>query len=448
MRRRDPTAARTGLSLRVPLMVAVSSLGLFLTPLVAWVGVLFTLCVLAVLTLWIVMEARLLKRSDGLAVARTVDPVLSLGTPNLVRLTLSHSAPTALDVEVLDEPPLDFTGDPGALRLKAEPRRTYTVDYHVTPVKRGDYQFGNLHVRVRCGMGMLVRTRIVPASRLVKVYPNVQQNRSLMLLARAQRMNAMGLRRMKQLGQGMEFNALRDYVPDDPLRTVDWKATARRGSLITREYDVERNQTVILALDLGRTMASMTSEGITKADTAINACMLLSHVALEHDDRVGLFCYAARPIAWTPPGKGAGHIARIADTLYPLLPRVEESDTRTALTLLAHKQTKRSMVFLFTDLIDPVSSRALLTDVGMLARKHLVVCVALSDYELPQLLEREPQRPEDLYEQTVAMEIQRDRRAALAALEALHVVTIEATPANLTVQTVNRYLRLKREGRL
>ncbi len=448
MKRRDPAAARTGLSLRVPLIVAVSSLGLFLAPWIAWVGVLFTVCILVALLLWMAVEARLLRHADGLMIARTVDPVLSLGTPNAVRLTLSQPAPLFLDVEVLDEPPLGFAGDAGEYRLKAEARRTYTTHYHVVPLKRGDYQFGNLHLRARCGLGLMVRTRVVQATQWVKVYPNVQQNRSLMLLARAQRMNAMGLRRMKQLGQGMEFSALRDYVPDDPMRTVDWKATARRGALITREYDVERNQTMILALDLGRTMASVTHEGITKADTAINACMLLSHVALEHDDRVGLLCYAARPIAWTPPGKGAGQIARIADTLYPLQPRIEESDTRSALTMLAHKQTKRSMVFLFTDLIDPVSSRALLTDVAMLARKHLVVCVALSDYELPQLLEREPEHADDLYEQTVAMEIQHDRRAALAALEALNVVTIEATPANLTVQTVNRYLRLKREARL
>jgi uncharacterized protein (DUF58 family) len=242
-------------------------------------------------------------------------------------------------------------------------------------------------------------------------------------------------------------------VPDDSPRHIDWKATARRNSLITREYDIEQSQNIMILLDIGRNMASRTLEmdgtlGITKADCAINASVLLAHVAAQTDDRVGLFCFARGPIAYIPPGKGAAQSRRLLEALYPLQPRIEEPGYYENFMLVSQKQRKRSLIFIFTDLIDAEASNRLISSVGLLTRKHLVVCVALSDYELPTIIDSTPKRSSDLYTQAVALSMVRERKNALLRLSAQGVVTIDATPADLSISTVNKYLQLKREARL
>ena len=285
------------------------------------------------------------------------------------------------------------------------------------------------------------------------MYPDVTQIKTHLLLARENRVAMLGLRRSRMLGQGQEFERLRDYVPGDSMRHIDWKATARRRSLITREYDVEQSQNIMIMLDLGRTMASRTSEadgtlGMSKADYAINAWVMLAHVAAQSDDRVGLFCFAGEPISFLAPGKGSRQAAALMEALYPLQPKTEESDYFKNLTFIAHKQPKRALVFLFTDLIDPESSRLLIKSMALLVKKHLVVCVALADYELPSIIDSEPCRASDIYAQTVALGIIRERKKALAQLANLGVVTVDATPSDLTVAAVNKYLQLKREARI
>ena len=287
----------------------------------------------------------------------------------------------------------------------------------------------------------------------VKVYPDILQTKKHLLLARENRVVQMGLRRSRIYGQGQEFERLRDYVPDDSPRHIDWKATARRRILTTREYDIEQSQQIMIMLDIGRSMASHTIEqdgstGITKADCAINAAVLLAHVAALADDRVGLFCFAADPVVYVPPGKGTPQAARLMEALYPLQPRIEEPAYHDNFLYLAHRQKRRSLIFLLTDLIDPTASKSLISSVRLLTLNHLVVCVALADYELPAIIEGDATKPTDLYAKTVASNIVRDRRKALGQLMNQGVIAMDASPSDLLVTTVNKYLQLKREGKL
>ncbi len=416
---------------------------------VLWLGAgyLVFLVVMAVLDyLWV-------RDSRECTASRERETVLSLGEPNPIWLDVAHAGRASLHVSLRDEPPLEFEASARQIDLEIRPEERARVNYKVTPPERGDYRFGDLYARYTSRLGLVMRQQRVACEAPVKVYPDVLATKKHLILARQNRAVMMGLRRSKLLGQGQEFERLRDYVPDDPLRLVDWKATARRGSLITREYDVEQSQQIILALDMGRTMASRAenpdgSIGMTKADYAINASVLLAHVSAQSDDRVGLFCFARSPIAFVPPKKGHSQVALLMDSLYALQPRIEESDYFANLSLLSHKQSKRSLIFIFTDLIDPESSRALISSVGLLVRKHLVVCVALADYELPSIIDAPPTKPADMYTQTVAAGIIRERKSALARLARLGVLTLDATPADLSIAAVNKYFQVKREARL
>ncbi len=414
-----------------------------------WLGAGYNLAVLALA----ILDYVWLDDSRKCSVSRACEPTLSIGEKNPVWITVAHTGSRPMDVMVKDEPPIDFGISTRFLATRIQPEEIIRMNYKVSPAERGDYEFGNVNARFRTMLGLLSRQEAFPAEINVKVYPDIFQTKRHMLFSRENRLAQLGIRRSRIVGQGREFERLRDYIPDDSPRDIDWKATARRGILTTREYDVERSQNIMVLLDAGRTMASATVEpdgtlGITKLDCAINASVLLAHVAAESNDRIGMYCFAKGPVAFLPAGKGASQSTRLLDALYPLKPRMEETSYYDNFMFVSYKQQKRSLVFLFTDLIDPEASKNLIANIGILSRKHLVVCIALADYELPSIIDGVPGKPADLYNQAVALGIVRERKKALAQLSSQGVITIDATPADLSVAAVNKYLQLKREGRL
>jgi len=394
----------------------------------------------------LVADALLLRRLEALKVERAHDEILSLGTANLVRLAVENPTPFPCRIALRDAPPTECTSEsPDAAGALVAFGR-FTAQYHLTPLKRGECRFAPLTLRVKTTAGLWVLQRQYAHDDAVKVYPNIQQTKQQHLLSRKLRARQMGLRALRLRGQGTEFESLRDYLPDDELRRVDWKASARRNSLVTREYDVERSQQIMLVLDLGRAMATHL-DYMTKLDHAINAAVLLTYVSAQSADRVGVMAFADEVEAYMPPGK-AGQLPLVLDQLYPLHPKLVESDYRGAFTFLAHHLRKRSLVVIFTDLIDPESSRRLMDNLALLHPQHMVLCVALSDYELKEILSGPPPDTAGMYQQTVANLVLEDRQLALSTLHRRGILTVDAAPSDLSVAVVNRYLAIKREGRV
>jgi uncharacterized protein (DUF58 family) len=441
-------------SARLTLAVGAAALLFLFAP---WLPLLYGLGVIAncALLAGCLVDALLLSRlrrleAEGpLPVERECDPTLSLGVANPVRLRVRNRAPFPVRFDLKDAPPPSFGVDRRLFGARLRPGELWSGSYHVTPRERGDFAFGALAVRGRTPLGLLIRQFAVPAACKVKVYPNVRQIQEYEMLVRQDRSRQMGLRRARQmlLGAGLEFDRLRDYLPDDEPRRLDWKATARRGRLMTREFTLERSQNLMLVLDLGRTMASRLEE-MTKVDLAVNACVLLAHIAAEHDDRVGLYTFAASPGLFLPPDRGRAQVLRLLDALYGARAAAEEANYRTAFAALAARQRKRSLILLFTDLIDPDSSRRLIETISILTAKHRVVCVAFGDHELGDLVRARPAEGSDLYRQAVAITMLEDRRLALAELSRRGVLTVDASPANLGIAAVNKYLELKGAGRV
>ena len=450
---RKPRLPETYPTPRLAVAFAASSLWFFAVP---WGGALFMwLGIAQNLAILVLAVADCLQFPDSrmCTVAREPLTTLAIGERNTVWVCATHRGERPFNVRVRDEPPVEFESSPLVLEFVVSPDEMLRTNYKVLPHERGDYVFGDLNVRYTTKLGLLERQERIASQTVVKVYPDILQTRKQTLLSRENRVAHMGLRRSRMYGHGREFARLRDYVPDDSIHDIDWKATARRGIPITREYDIERSQTIMILLDIGRNMASRTLEedgtlGMTKADCAINASVLLAHVAAQSDDRVGLLCFAREPVAYIPPGKGAPQAARLLDALYAVQPRVEESAYYENFMYAAHRQRKRSLCFLFTDLIDEEASSRLISSISILASKHLVVCVALADYELPAIIDSRPSKPTDLYTQTVALSMVRSRKKALSQLSSRGVLTIDAAPSDLSVATVNKYLQLKHEGRV
>lgn len=418
----------------VPLLCAGLS-PTFITLTVAWDGLLLALAVI---------DWKLFPAMETLQVERQVDDKLSLGASNPVRLEIRNGSNVALRVEMRETPPesilSDLPEDPVALKMA--PRSRHAADYHLTPHARGDYSFGDVYLRIRGRLGMVLRHLRVPMPRAVKVYPNIQDTAKFNLMARKGRLQQIGIRKARLQGAGREFESLRDYMPDDEMRRIDWKASARRGKLVSRQYEVEKSQSVMLVLDVGRTMLAEV-DGIQKLDYAINAALLLAYVATLSEDKVGLLVFADTVQTYLPPKRGRSQVYAILEALYNAKASLAEPDYRGALAFLQAKWRRRSLVVCFTDLWDPDSSRMTISELAALQPRHLVAAVTLLDTKVLRVADQAPESSSAVFEKAVAMQVLEDRRMATVALSQRGVLVVDSPADKLSAELVNRYLEVK-----
>ncbi|HZP83222.1 MAG TPA: DUF58 domain-containing protein [Chthonomonadaceae bacterium] len=418
----------------VPLLLTGLSPG-YLSLALAWDGLLLSLAF---------ADWMLFPSLDALQVERAVDDKLSLGVQNPVQVRIRNGTEVPLQLELRDSPPEAIPNDlPGTpFELSVAPGTRQAAVYHLTPQARGDYTFGDVYLRVRGRLGLVHRLRRVPLPSAVKVYPNLLETAKFNLMARRGRLQQVGIRAARLQGAGREFESLRDYMPDDELRRIDWKATARRGKLVARQYEVEKSQSVLLVLDVGRTMLAEI-DGIQKLDYAINAALLLAYVATLSEDKVGLLVFADTVQAYLPPKKGRAQVYAILEALYNAKATLAEPDYRSALAYLAARWRKRSLMVCFTDLWDPDSSRQTITELAALQPRHLVAAVTLLDTKVLRAAGQGAETAQAVYEKAVAMQVLEDREKAAGALTQRGVLVVDSPADKLSAELVNRYLEVK-----
>jgi uncharacterized protein (DUF58 family) len=381
-------------------------------------------------------------------VEREPPRVLSVGRANPVRLTLRSTAGRPLQVSVTDDHSDGLGSDELPARVTVPARGRASLVYHVRPTRRGAATLGDHHLRYRSPLGLWQRQLRQRAQHSVRVYPDVATVREYELLARQSRENLM-VRAVRLRGGENEFERLRDYGRDDEYRNIDWKATARRGRLIVREYQQERNQTVVCLLDCGRLM---TAEGdqISQLDHALNATLMMAHVAARAGDQVGLLAFDARVRAFLPPAGGRKAVHRVVQATYDLHPSLVESDFEVAFAHLSRRLRKRALVVLFTQVIDDVAARGVLKLVRGLPPRHLPLVVLFRDAELDRLAELREQPgvgaglpDSELYVAAAAAEAVTWRERLVRDLRAGGALTLHVPARQLTPAVVNRYLTIK-----
>ena len=388
---------------------------------------------------------RMTPDASAWSLSRHHDERLSLAASNriVVRVLRRGSGP-ALPIWVRDDFPTSFAleDDPHILTTVSVPGQMVEVAYTVRPPRRGDYRFGDLHLRWRSTLGLLLRQATFAAAAPVKVYPNLVDVRKYDLLLRRNRLWELGLRATRLLGRGSEFERLRDYSPDDDYRRINWRATARRGKPISVEYETERSQTVIALLDTGRMMRSPVGE-IAKLDYAINAVLLLGYVAAQKGDRIGLLAFADVPHTWVAPRSGKAQFHRLLAQLYAVESQPVEPDYTAAVAYVATKQAKRSLVLLFSDLTGALYTQTLAAQLAHLQRRHLVVLVTLRDPTVQAMARQTVDDSRTLYQRTVAERLLDERQMTLEQLQRQGVLTLDVPADELSIAVINRYLELK-----
>lgn len=408
-----------------------------------WIGWAYASFALALFA----FDWRLAGRVDRFDVTRVHDTKLSLGAENAVTVSVRNRARRGTRLTVRDEAPEEFKIETRILEGEVSPLGTWTAVYHLQPVRRGDYMFGDLHLRWMGPLKLVMRQGLVKAAGPVKVYPNLLDVRIYDLLLRRNRLHEMGLRTTRMFGEGTEFERLREYLPDDEFRRINWKATARRNRPVTVEYQTERSQSVIAVLDTGRMMQTPVAN-IAKLDYAVNAVLFLTYVATGKGDRVGMMSFADDVSHYLTPRQGRGQFYRMLEALYAVDATQVEPDYRKALTYLAVKQRRRALVVIFTDLSSGASMDSLVAQVSLLARSSLPLVVTISDPDIHAASKQNPNDSLTVYQRAAAAQILDERRVALDTLRRRGVLTLDVPANQLSFSVINRYLELKGRTRL
>jgi uncharacterized protein (DUF58 family) len=370
-----------------------------------------------------------------------------MGVPNPVDVTVYDPSGSAGTLLCRETPPTGFAGERRWGPFALTPRQGHTTRLHLSPPGRGRYEFGRVGVRAIGPLGLAGRQGEAGEPLVVRVYPDITAVRTYSLLARKGALVELGIRQMRLAGRGTEFESLRDYLPGDTYRDVDWKATARKGAPVVRTYEVERSQTMMLAIDAGR-MMTPEIEGMSKLDRAVNAALLLAYLGIEAEDHVGLTVFGRDVETFLPPRKGHRQFGTILEALYAVRGRVEEPDYGRALRHMTSRLGKRSLVVLFTDLAGTDPSRRLLGVLGTLTPRHLPLVLTQRNRFLERLASASPSRETGAFEAAVAEGVLRDKDAALRTLVSSGSLALDVFPEELSVAAVNRYLSIKARGEL
>ena len=378
-------------------------------------------------------------------VVRQVPASLALGVPVDVRLRVRNASAGPMTADVHDHYPPSFECHGMPRRVSLAPRQWTELAYEARPLARGEVDFSRTEIRLFSPFRLWQVTHRAGDAMPARVYPNFRALARYTLLATDNRLSQIGVLQVRRRGEGMEFHQLREYREGDPPRAIDWKATARTARLISREYEEEKDQRVLLVIDCGRRMASKDGE-LSHFDHTLNAALLLAHVALRQGDAVGMLTMGG-VARYCEPRKSIGAVHAILNRAYDIEPTLAVPDYQQAARDVMARQRRRALVILLTNLRDE-DDDSLLPALKLLRSRHLVVLASLREAILSRALVARVDSFDRAVTHAAAADYLAARERAFRKIETAGAITLDVEPERLPIALVNRYLGLKREGRL
>jgi uncharacterized protein (DUF58 family) len=384
-------------------------------------------------------------RRRGIFARRDMMEKLSNGDLNDIRIHLENNYPFPIFLEVMDELPVQFQARDLKFKATIAPFRGKLLTYRVRPVKRGEYTFGAVNVFAASVLGFLQRRYKFDNDQMVPVYPSFIQMRRYELLAISNRLNEVGIKKIRKVGQNMEFDVIKDYVAGDDPRTVNWKATARRGRIMVNTYQDEKSQQVYALIDMGRVM-KMPFEEMTLLDYSINASLVISNIAMLKYDRAGIITFSHKVHKTLPAERKGLQMFKIMELLYGAKTGYAESDYGKLYGEIKRRVTQRSLLLLFTNFETLSSMQRQIQYFRRLAKDHLLVVIFFENTELRAFLNKKPSSMQEIYYQTIAEKFAYEKKLIVKELEKYAIHAVYTSPQNLTVDTINKYLEIKARG--
>jgi uncharacterized protein (DUF58 family) len=402
----------------------------------------------AALLILAIIDWRTSSLSPKIQIDRSFGGRFAVGAENDVFVNVRNHTDRAIVLTVKDNypPALELIGRRDT-KLIVDGQTSQALVYRLKPPKRGRYEFGRVAVRFLSRFRLVWKQVEAGDVSVVKVYPNMRRAREAELKALGARSLVSAHRRAVWRGEGREFESLRDYVRGDELRHISWSATARRGKLVTRQYQIERDQTIMIVLDAGRLMTGRI-ENETKFDSAVHAALALMSAAARGGDNAGLMVFGRRVKAYIAPKRGAEHIDAALEALHAIEPEMIEPSYARAFSYVASNTKRRALVVVLTDLVDEEGSKELLASLKLMRPRHLPLVVTIADRDLRAAVRHPPGDVQDLFTQSVAEEILHQREAALRLVEAQGGLALDVTAATLAPSLLETYIRVKERGLL
>ncbi|MEX0610461.1 MAG: DUF58 domain-containing protein [Balneolaceae bacterium] len=387
----------------------------------------------------------LFSKKEAINGRRILPQRLSNGDENRVRLHISNSYNFPVQLEIIDEIPHQFQLRDFSIRSVIHRNSEEEFTYHLRPTQRGEYDFGDINVFAHSRIGLVKRKTSIEAETKVPVYPSFIQMRKFELYAISNRLSDIGIKKIRRLGHTMEFDQIKEYVPGDDVRSINWKATARSNSLMVNQYQDERSQNVINVIDMGRVM-KMPFDGLHLLDYAINTSLVISNIALIKDDKAGLITFSNTDSVVVKPEKRRPHIQRIQEALYGLESNFLESDYERLMISLRKHLNQRSLVLLYTNFETLSSMQRQLPYLQRIAKDHLLLTIFFENTEMTKLLHQETHTIGEIYTKTIAEKFNFEKKQIVKTLNQHGIQTILTPPKELSVNAINKYLELKARG--
>lgn len=410
-----------------------------------WLLGIAQLCFMILILLLLADGIILFMAKKSIFCRRDVPERLSNGDENPISIFIENHYSFSILLEIIDEIPFQFQKRDLLFHTSLKSTEQQIIEYQLRPTKRGEYSFGAVNVYVKSPIRLLQRRFQFSQDKMVAVYPSFLQMRAYELMAISNRLTALGIKKIRRIGQSQEFEQIRQYVQGDDVRSINWKATARRNDIMVNAYQEEKSQNVYCLIDKGRVM-QMPFDGLSLLDYAINATLILSNIAINKQDKTGVITFSDRIGQVLTADKKAGQMTKILDLLYKQKTRYMETDYEA---LYIHTKTyirQRSLLLLFTNFETVASMRRQLPYFRKLAKDHLLMVIFFENTALKTILDKPAETTEEIYHKTIAEKYFYEKQQIVRELAQYGIQALLTAPQNLTVNTVNKYLELKSRG--
>ena len=388
-----------------------------------------------------------LPRPQQLIVVRHWPGPVALSVASSVELQVRNTGKVTVLADVLDEVPAQLRDEIPHVELTAPAGREGAARYEITPVARGDTNLGDTFLHYQSPLRLAERWARAPLAQTVRVYPNLEEVRQQSIHLARSRQLELQQRQARTRGLGREFESLREYREGDEFRNICWSASARRGKLVTRQYQAERSQTIWVVIDCGRLMQARI-RGLAKLDYAVNTALCLAQVALYSGDRVGLLAYDRAPTHRLLPQRGSEHLRQLMEELVELRTGALEADHLRAVSVLRNSQKRRSLVIWLTDLAETAMTPEVIDAALQLTPQHLLLFTVIGQPDLLEMARQSPTNAAAMYAASAAQEVLQRRQVLLARMRNRGALLVEVDAAAMSAAVVNRYLDVKQQNRL
>lgn len=385
--------------------------------------------------------------NDGQALSaeRNMADRFSNGDANKIQINVNSRYNFEVDLEIIDEIPPEFQRRDINWKLTIPAMSEKTLEYSLTPRKRGVYNFGTTHIYAKSPIGFIKRRYSFEGESDIAVYPSYLQLRKYELAAFARSNFDLGVKKMRRIGNTLEFEQIKDYTQGDDTRFINWKATARRNELMVNQFQDQKSQHIISIIDKGRLM-KMPFEQMTLLDYAINACLVISNIAIKKGDKAGVMSYAHKMSGYLPADKRRNQMYRIQEFLYAQKTNYREPNFEVLQSFVHASVKQRSLLLLFTNFESLNGMRRHLPYFRMLSKKHILVVIFFQNTELNQLLESKAETTREVYIKVIAEKQHYEKLQIVSELKKNNIYSVLTTPKNLSIDTINKYLEIKARG--